>query len=420
MLLNSGALARWLVAVALAAPLSTQAAGGVGAKAAPPGAASRHDAARSDPFTAGSPTLLSRAGYVSTGPFALGDDHDTRAVDAALGDARICWLETAHFRIGCALSPCAAPSGKDGDELEKELRALAQVLPKVDPKTRLLSTWLRTHVFAQRVEQLYAEFQRRLGVRDESFPRAAPDTVDDEYMGEGPYLGQRGKFIVLLFDRASSFGRYVKTYAGRDQGFAIRHHFVKEDALLFATSEEFAQGRFRDDRSMHCHVVFNVVHNLLAGYRHFSHPVPPWFAEGFAQWHVRRLVPGFTNYTTLDEFSLDGRFAPRWDRAVRGLVDTGSFTPAKNVLAWTDYASMKFSDRMTIWSRVDYLLSLGDERLRIFLDTCKRPFAAGVRFPSESELFVRQAEALRAAWDLDASLFDQRWSAWVMQRYAAR
>ena len=52
----------------------------------------------------GEEAALDRAGYVSFGPFAFGHEHNSRMVTELLGTEPLLWIETAHFRIGCALA----------------------------------------------------------------------------------------------------------------------------------------------------------------------------------------------------------------------------------------------------------------------------------------------------------------------------
>ena len=394
-----------------------------GAAPAAPGeraVGSAPDAGALDPYTKNDPKAMLRAGYVGFGPFEVGDGHDTKAVAALLGDTAIAWAETSHFKIGCSLAPLPLPPGKDGQALVRDLEQLKKLVPGVEPRPKVLSTWLRLHVYALRLEQLYADVQRRLGVGDESFP-GPKDAIDyKSYRGEGPYLGQRGKYVVLLLDRASSFGRYARAFLDTRQRFTVRHLFRLADSMLLSTCEEFAEGRFRDDAALHCHVVFNVVHNLLDGYRHYNHDLPVWFKEGLAQWHVRRIDPRFTSWSTASEWGADWRPVADWAPVVRGLVETGSVPPARTTMRWLDYGPAKFADRVVFWSRVDWLMTMGDAKLRVFLDTLKEPFDRTARLPDPAEVAARQDLALHKAWGLDLDSFDHYWAAWVKKSTSAR
>src|SRR5262245_25935574 len=69
-----------------------------------------------DPYTEADPAAMAKAGYVAFAPFAFGDGYDTRDVMALLGDEQLLWVETAHFKIGCALT--ALPLRGEADWIE--------------------------------------------------------------------------------------------------------------------------------------------------------------------------------------------------------------------------------------------------------------------------------------------------------------
>ena len=60
-------------------------------------------AAAIDPYTRGEKAAIAAAGYEAIGEFAFANG-TTRDVVALLGDEKLCWIETPHFRIGCAAS----------------------------------------------------------------------------------------------------------------------------------------------------------------------------------------------------------------------------------------------------------------------------------------------------------------------------
>ena len=67
--------------------------------------------------------LMQAAGYISKGPFPWGDKHDSAQIEHVLGkEVKLLWLETAHFRIGCSLTPFKIP--KDREEKEHLLAEL--------------------------------------------------------------------------------------------------------------------------------------------------------------------------------------------------------------------------------------------------------------------------------------------------------
>src|SRR5262245_20697831 len=154
-----------------------------------------------DPYTKDDPGAKEKAGYASYGPFRFGDDHTTSQIETTLGGIPLIWVETEHFKLGSALPEHALTGdAAESKKLKKELERLAERLPDVKVKVKKLDPWLRLHLFAQRLEDLYAGFLTRFRLAESDFPTAPPDASKKQaggYMGEGRYLGMPAKFTVL-------------------------------------------------------------------------------------------------------------------------------------------------------------------------------------------------------------------------------
>ncbi len=125
-----------------------------------------------DPWTKGDAAALEKLGYVHVGPMPWGDGHGTERIGEILGEERFRFVETAHFKLGSALPPLRMPRDKDAHrKLVEELTRLEEKLPDLHARrVRVLDPWLRTHLFAQRLEELYAQIEALLGVTDAEFP----------------------------------------------------------------------------------------------------------------------------------------------------------------------------------------------------------------------------------------------------------
>jgi hypothetical protein len=373
-----------------------------------------------DPYTKDDPEAKRAAGYVSFGPFPFGDGHDTAQVDHVLGEeARLRWVETAHFKIGCGLAPYSL-SGATKAEREKirgELERLARKIPDVRPSAPRLDRWLRLHLFAQRAEDLYAEFLSRLRRKDEDFPRGPAAGEGAPYRGEGPYLGQPAKYTLLLVQKASVFGHYFQTFAGREGKTAMRHNFARTGSLFFGTAVEFDEAEYRSDTALHCRVVFNLAHNLMGGYKFYSHDLPLWWTEGLAHAWARRIDPRYSTPSEIRIYAQDPEMAWDWEPRVRARVDFDEFPRAAELLRIVEWQKMDFVDHMMAWSRVEFLLGLGDEKFALFLDRVKGPLEPSGRIPTTEEILARQEAALEEAWGFDLEGFDAAWTAHVKKTY---
>ncbi len=373
---------------------------------------------RQDPYTKNDPAAPARAGYASLGPFTFGDDHDTAQIEHVLGgEAKLLWVETAHWKIGSALGPYRVPQDRDEKrKLRAELEALRAALPGVKPDARLLDRWLRLHLFARRLEDLYADLGRRLGVTDADFAAGAAP-VRRRAMGQGPFLGQPGKFTVLLFDTQSHAGNYLRTFLRRDEGRTLRHNFVNTGSLLFVTCAEKAEGGVQPDVALHCEVVFHAVLNLLDGYRYYWYALPAWLPRGLAHWYLRRVSEKHNVFREARRFDNDPDMLWNWAPRVRARAEFDAYPTAAELLPWTDDDERTLVDAMMLWSRADYVLSLGDGGLRAFVDRMKDLVPAPGQPVTRDRVLAQQERALREAWGMDAAAFDRRWKAWVIESY---
>ncbi len=375
-----------------------------------------------DPYTRNDPKAMAKAGYVSFGPFPLGDAHGTEEVEKALAKAKIRWVETAHFRIGSTLPAWTLPfDPKIKKKYRAELTELKKKLPRVKPKTKRLDPWLRLHLFAHRCEKLYADFCRRMKVTDASFPDKPGTYIDNKYMGEGKFLGMKQKYVVLLFDKLTDHVRYLSTFVGTTQKFAKRHHFKNFGSLLICTAAELEDGRLKNDVAMHCHVVWNVTHNLIDGYKLYHVDIPVWFKEGAAHWFGRRVDPKWNNFDQNESSTADMRRTWRWEVAVRRMIDSDKYAPFADASRWRDYGQISFYDHLAIWSRIDFLMkTFGDEGFRKFLDIMKAPPGNGADLTSSKEIIKVQRKAMQEAFGMGPLSFEMKWKEWVKKTYPIR
>lgn len=365
-----------------------------------------------DPYTRGDAAAMARAGYVSFGPFPFGEGHTTTTVEELLGDEPLCWIETAHFKIGCAAS--ALPV-KRGDKewkrgLKRELKRLRERLPRVKTTARELDPWLRAHLIAQRLEDCYAEIQRDLGVTDADFPSEPMDPAEPEsYGGLGPYLGMPEKFSVLILRRTASNARYTRAYAGYEASYPLRIYFPTHGALGVCMSEEYNSRQLADDQTLHVHLVYNVVVNLLNGYRSYGHEVPAWLLIGLAHWHSRRICPRYPVYEFATGNEKEDDAFWKWDERALGLLKFEAFEPVEELIKREEGTQFGMEQHIQSWFLVDYLMHRRKAEMMRFLHVMKDPFHLRRRKPSHDEVTARQLlrfeevfgvtpEALEAEW----------------------
>jgi len=380
---------------------------------------------RIDPHTKNDPEAIAKAGYLSYGPFNFGNIADkpvlSSQIDEALDKVEIIWLETPHFRIGCNLGPWTVPMDPETrSKVRKELEQLATKIPSVNSKAKTLDPWLRAHLMAQRCEELYAEVSRLFGVTDADFPSDPAKVVrskDVRYMGYGPYLGMKDKYLVLMFDRIGPFKQYLLDFIGRKQNYPQRWHFKEASSVAFVVASECDGGNLKHDTAMHCALAFNVGQNLLDGFRYYSYDLPVWIREGFSHWLLRRIDPRWNQFDQNEGSVAEMKTTWKWEQYCRGmLAGSGKFAPFPEAYTWRDYGNITFNDHVAIWSRVDWMMSMGPEKWQKFLFHIKGRVDAEW-MPDPSDLVGATRDALQQAYGFSVLDFDRRWAEWVKANY---
>ncbi len=355
-----------------------------------------------DPYTQADPARMQRLGYARFAPFPFGDGHGTKAIDAVLGTP-VLWVETAHFRIGSTLPEYKL--GGNADERKRvkaDLARLSKRLGDIPARAKTLDPWLRLHLYAQRLEELYAEAADLLG---------APSNVD------GPYLGMREKYGVLLFRKASGFGRYAGHFLKRDEASALRAHYAEFDSMVYAVHAEALEGDFATDLALLTVVTYGVVQNLVDGYRGFRHVMPLWWQAGVAQSFARRIDPR----CNVNGDNAAGRAARNkaWDWAprVRGRVRNGAVPTWEAMLSWSAESQLPVAHHMVLWSRADYLLRERPEAVSAFQRALTEPPLGSWQRPPDDVFVSGQAAALVQATGLSLAELDAAWIRYVESEY---
>jgi hypothetical protein len=380
---------------------------------------------RIDSYTKNKPEALAQLGYVSYGPFEFGTKGAAPALTSTIDDhlehVQILWIETAHFRIGVDLPEWPVPMDPEfRAKIRRELEQLQQRLPSVNPKARVLDRWLRAHLVAQRLEGIYAEFQQLAGVTDADFPADQSKVVrmpGARFMGYGPYVGMRQKYLVLLIERLGPYQRYLKDFIGRSTKFPQKWHFTTEGSLMFAAATECDDSVLKDDTALHCALAFNVGQNLLDGFRQYGYDLPIWIREGFAHWMLRRVNPRFNQFDQDEGGTAEMKKVWRWEPYCRNLVASGGkFAPFPEVASWREWDKLTFNDHVAIWSRMDWLMSQGKEKWSQFLFKVKGRVDENWS-PDQNDLVGAVREALQEVYGVSVLDFDRRWGEWVKATY---
>ena len=382
-----------------------------------PVGAAEEDFKEVDPYTKGDVELQRRAGYVSLRPFAWGEGIQGQEVIEVLGGVDLLWAETAHFKICSSLkSYKRKPDSQENLRVEKELEQLARRMPGFKlPKGGKLDPWLRLHLYAQRLEQLYTEFCERTGFSDADFANTA--LVPGQ--GSGPYLGQKLKPTVLLAEKSSALGRFNRRYLKVDEEKSYRYVLPGGSMYLGISAEAMRENGYELDTALYCALAAGVVANMLDGLRDSYWATPLWFDLGLGHWFSRRIDERFTYYASGTMRYLDDDLH-EWQPRVRGLVDNKFPYSWRDMLGSLEWSQFNAQNHMLIWSRVDWLLQLKAGKMRAFLEPLSVPLPQGTKAEIAAIQLQRATAALQAGFGMTPEACEAAWSAWVLKTYARK
>lgn len=364
---------------------------------------------RSCPYCRGDEALMQAAGLVSHGGFAFGRK-DTAAIDGILATSDVRWIESAHFEIGFALGPHKVKP-EERNKIRDELTELSKALPEVKPATKLLDPWLRAHLYAMRCEKVWNRMLEILQVKPSDFPAAGQTWLIGQPMwGKGPYLGQAGKYEVLIVPTEAAHRTYLNSQFGLMTRNTQRWNEIASDTL--SVTMHVQQGQLRDDAGLHGHVAFNLGINLLDGYKHYSYDTPIWIREGLGHFLEREIDPKYNSFDSSEGGVAEMTRKSKWEGEVKKLVLAGPPRMAE-LVGLKEYADLKLEHHFTVWSMVAYLIRehpKGFARLNARLHGNVNE--AGL--PSGEGMLDLHREAFGEALGLGYAQFDAAWASWVL------
>jgi hypothetical protein len=376
-----------------------------------------HNAPERCTLCGGDAEAMARAGILSHGPFEFGET-DTNDVDKVLGSARILWIETKHFEIGMALGPYKIPTNEKG-KLRAELERLAVFYPDIKPKkVRVLDMWTRTHLYAMRAEDTWDRMLEVLQVSETDFPpKETAWMIGTPYWGQGPYIGQVGKYEILILPSEALSLKFLSRYFGLMIRRSQRWNVLARDTLTITMHSQ--QGGLRAESALHGHMVFNITHNLLDGYKHYTYETPIWIHEGLAHHLEREVDPRFNTFDSSEGAAADKTRKTRWKPAVRKMVSGKKAPRMAELLRIRGYGDLTLEGHYTTWSMIDYLMVEHPDFLARLLSAIKGITRDG-KLGDATMVPAIHRKAFKEGLGMTYGGFDEAWQAWVLATYPAR
>jgi hypothetical protein len=368
------------------------------------------------PYCHGDPAIMAKAGIVSHGGFEFGST-DTGKVDALLATNDIRWIESKHFELGFALGSIKVKQ-EDKAKIRGELARLAAVLDGIDVKIAVLDPWLRAHLFAQRLEDMYQRFSDLMQVKDSDFPDGTKlYDMHGKYMGTGPYLGEKGKYEVLVVPTEASLSQYLQTHFGLLTKKTQRWNLPDRDSLSVTING--GDDNTREDEALHGHLAFNVTINLLDGFKHYSYDTPIWIREGLAHFCEREITKKYNSFDSSEGGIAETTRKERWEPEVRKLVQGEKQPRMAELIGMKDYNELTLPRHFTTWSMIDYLLKTNPSGFAKFNDALHGILnAKGI--PDSANLPDVHREKFKECLGMTYAEFDAKWAEWVLATYGAQ
>lgn len=365
------------------------------------------------PYTNGDPDLEKALGYTRVGTLPWRGSDDSEAVRVNMGAIPMIFVETEHFRIGSSLITYKIPNDKEERaRLDGELDRLEAKLGRLKAPKKELDPWLRLHLYAQRIEDLYSNFEQDWGIELADYSR------------RGPNLGYRNKYLVVLCERKSEFGRYLRTYEQKDLEYAYRSGWFGEGLITCVNMEAITEN-WKDEKEMPfdsmltCMLTASMAANFVDGWNNNMFRAPAWVTYGYTHIAQRRfdrrwvVFDGRTTIYGKEDDKTD------WPPRVLNLIKNNFFASADEMFGWEKFEDMNQRDHMIAWSKLEYLLTEVEGDREAFL-TAVCPAATGMKAAEVDVRKARQAKALADSFGMTPEQLDERWSEWTKKAYRRR
>lgn len=363
-----------------------------------------------DPYTRGERELMDRLGYVSFGPFPWHKGDDTAAVQLNMGAVPMLWVETPHFCIGTSLGTYTIPGDRtEREKLKDEIGRLRKKLGKLKAPKKKLDPWLRLHIYAQRVEELYSAFHEDFGISE------------TDYAESGPHLGQSSKLRLLLCERTSEYSRHGSVYLDIQNDTSFRFGW-SGIGMGFATNLERLKGRWvgmKDipfDTVLYCTVASALGQVFIDAYRQCDYGGPEWLKRGYGHVLWRRHDDRYVNDAGYEPGQNIGEDDHEWERRVHNLVGNDFYAGLADMFGWQSGAMNK-RDHMVSWSKVSYLLEQVEGDHRRFLNAVCQKTPEGTPAEALEKRTATQNRALLECFEVLPKDFDKAWARWVKKTY---
>ncbi len=394
------------------------------------------------------PEVMAELG-LSYGPFPFAHSTSDQVADELLISRDVLWLQTPHFRIGSTLKKWKIPV-QERKLYRAELAEMQLTYPEIDPKVSTLDPWLRLHLYAWRMEKMYAEFLDHMGWTEEDWAKLPPEDVfnrafEDEFtktinefeldrggqqrsegfpqwVGMGQYLGEPHRFEVFMSEDEPVWAEFKLRYFGMKTTHPQRWNIkvdtkdsgnvtARSRCLLFGISAR--QAKVKHEQHMHNALRHNLAINFLDGYMMYLFDLPAWLREGYAHYMRRLNHKGYSFYDAGEGASAIEKDLEEWAPAVRKLVKKGEAADFAKLARLNDYVDLDFDMHLVVWSKMDFLITTDKAKFGQFITALKsQETGAGMA--------DAQRKAFKEVYGWTMRQADEAWKTWVLETYPVK
>ncbi len=235
-------------------------------------------------------------------------------------------------------------------------------------------------------------------------------------MGEGPFLGEKGKYEVLLLPSEASGTLYLREQYGLLTKLSQRWNITNRDTLTLVVHT--GQADLKDDPPMHGHVAFNIAINLLDGFKHYSYETPIWIREGLAHFVEREINPKFNSFDSSEGAVAAMTRKEKWEPEVKKMIASNQQITMAQLMTLKDYSGLTLPHHYTTWSMTDYLIKTKPDGYAQLNDRLHGRMDKN-NFSDSSNLLDVHREAFKECIGMTYVEFDAAWAKWVEETYTA-
>jgi hypothetical protein len=356
------------------------------------------------------PRPIAEAGIVSREVQPIGDPTMIPFVEAFPGKEWL-YLETDHCRLASSLGPQTL-TGKDRKRMAAELAELRLYFPSLPEAPKKLSAELYIFLLGMRVEKLYKQVQRILMVKDGDFPISrAAQKGEGEYMGDGPYLGEREKYEFVLHEERETHKEFTFSQRGLKAHDSVRWHNRRPSKMIL--SVPCTDSDLRKDQWLWPHVAHNASHMMLDGYKFFAYDAPLWLAEGLALVLEKQIEPDSWTREGGEGVFFERERSKDWSSEIRKLAKKGKAANLATLMRAKGPADLDRNDHLTAWSMTCFFLEKHPEKFAQFLGVLKGQLDER-GYPTGRDMVALQRKQFKEIWNWTTKQTEEAWLAWVL------